>query len=119
MRIYRLVKLVIDRKISEDVIGTYFLWKYVKGSYELRYVGRSDGRLKKRLVAHMQAKAFSHFSFKATGSILEAYYTECKTWHDYRGRLCNKIHPDSPRNLPYFCPYCEVSKNFEAIGGGI
>jgi len=29
--------------------------------------------------------------------------------------LDNKIHPDAPRHLPYFCPFCLTHDNFSLI----
>jgi hypothetical protein len=109
---------MIDQKISKNKIGVYLLGKYSKGHFEIKYVGRSDNCLRSRLKNHTSNGEHTHFSVIFTNTIFESFRRECLEWHNRGACLCNQIHPDAPRNIPYVCPYCNTLSNFEIIAGG-
>lgn len=119
MRVYKLIKSVIGHKISRNSIGVYWLGRFSKGHFEITYIGRSDGCLKRRLLQHTELGKYGHFAFKITPTIFDAFRLECQEWHN-RACVYNLIHPDSPRNLPYICPYCLTQKEFgNLLHGGM
>jgi hypothetical protein len=111
MKTNKLSRSIIDHKVSSNTIGVYWLGKKKKGSFDIRYVGRSDSCVKTRLMQHIETDKFTHFSFKSTKTIYEAFRLECMEWHLRADHTYNKIHPDSPRHLPYVCPYCMAPAN--------
>jgi len=114
MKWNKLDKEVVLRLVSEKEIGAYCLGTFITGSHEVKYVGRSDNNLRNRLLNHAREGKYVYFAFWTTKTIIEAYYKECELFHNHNSAV-NKMHPDAPRNLPYFCPFCLTHKNFEQL----
>ncbi len=106
MKFFRLNKLNIDSQIGRKQTGVYFLG-HVKGEdFYIRYIGRSDGRLRERLLDHSDVAKYNFFSYHKTDRLLDAYRIECREWHNAVD-LDNEIHPKKPKNLSYKCAYCD------------
>ena len=102
----------IEKNVKPNIIGNYALG-YVNTNtnvFIVLYVGRSDSDLQGRLIQHIgEDERFKHFKFVIQTSILDAYYCECKNYHDFggeEGRLLNENHPARPANIARNCPYC-------------
>jgi len=99
-------KSTIQTNVKEGSIGNYWLFDETLG---IRYVGRSDTDLQKRLLDHVNERPYKSFKFSYATSPKEAYYKECEQYHEHNkfGRLMNKNHPDRPENMPHLCcPIC-------------
>lgn len=106
---YKYSQKVIDEVIPDGVIGNYALGSInpTNNVFVVRYVGRSDKDLKGR-IGHSLGK-YTHFKFSIAKSPSEAYYKECRNWHDFGEDklLDNDIHPDKPDGIKFiFCPVC-------------
>lgn len=101
----KLKKNIITSFVPKNATGAYSLGDKPENKFRLKYVGRSDTILRKRLLDHCKKRKYSHFSVEITDSILKAYKIECREWHNAVD-LDNKIHPRKPKNLNYKCPYC-------------
>jgi hypothetical protein len=106
MDFYELCESNVLRIIPKNATGTYLLANKKNGCIYVKYTGRSDTRLQKRLLDHVKVGKYSYFTFFITETILEAYKIECREWHNAVD-LDNKIHPRKPKNLNYKCPYCK------------
>jgi hypothetical protein len=101
----------IDAKVLPRRIGSYVLGKTrADGSFNVRYVGRSDAdlniELKKRLTLGYPA-----FKFQYVDSSKDAFIRESKNYHFVGGKavLDNERHPDRPdgmNNLKCPVPGC-------------
>lgn len=111
---YALTDEMIANHIADSFIGIYYLAVMQNESHTIKYVGRSDINLKRRLLQHAARGAYQFFSIEETETIFEAFQLECREWHRIEG-LDNKIHPDAPSRLPYVCPYCGAGTEFETI----
>ena len=91
-----------------DVPGAYAL-----GNNENRalYVGRSDRNLRAQLLAHFQPAGTGdgvpvhRFWYQPTISPLDAYFTECKWYHEF-APTHNAGHPARPLGALIGCPVC-------------
>ncbi len=92
--------------------ANYRIGKYMNGIYTVIYVGRVDCRtdrgLKDRMLEHLKEyTSCCYFEWNSASSILDAYKTECKNYHQWYQNLENKIHPRKPDSVSYtLCPYC-------------
>ena len=114
MDIHILERSSIIENIAHKKIGNYWLGDLTPdGSLFVRYVGRSDTCLRRRLQEHSIKGIYEAFVFRESETIKEAFDIECREWHMFKtlGQLDNSIHPDSPSRLPYKCPYCKVISN--------
>lgn len=96
----------IKESVKEGSIGNYWLFD---GTLGIRYVGRSDTDLQKRLLDHVNEPHYKSFKFSYADSPEEAYYKECKQYHEYEksGKLRNEKHPDCPDGMGHLrCPVC-------------
>nr|DAY36314.1 MAG TPA: RUBREDOXIN TRANSPORT, RUBREDOXIN, GUILLARDIA THETA [Caudoviricetes sp.] len=99
----------IDREITEKRVGNYALG-YIneKNQFIVRYVGRSDNDVKKRIKDHL-GKSYTHFKFEYAKSPKAAFEKECQNYHDFGESklLDNEIHPDLPdESKNWKCPVC-------------
>ena len=99
--------------VEEEKIGNYALgYKNNKGTFVVKYVGRSDTDLQRRLVEHISdGEKYQYFKFSYADDAVEAFEKECRNYHDFgeSRKLNNKRHPDRPdgqTNLT--CPYCDI-----------
>lgn len=107
--IYPFYEETIDELIPPDTIGNYILgYRVGKSEIQIRYVGRSDTDLNRRLHEHLE-DPYDAFMFNTQNTPEEAYIEECWNWHGCdgpQGRLENKIHPDKPEGCEATCPVC-------------
>ena len=98
----------IDQLVPQNMCGNYASGHLDGNTFYVEYVGRSDNDLHGR-ISHSLGE-YSHFMFSIADSPLEAYYKECRNWHDFGGesnRLDNSIHPAKPKDIKFaFCPIC-------------
>lgn len=94
----------IDVEVLKDKIGTYVLGHSKSNSFYPKYVGRSDddinGRLKDWVGKYQEFKLSYH------GTAKDAYYHECRVYHDFKSSLDNEVHPAKPSGSSYICPVC-------------
>lgn len=107
IEVYRLSKDIVNRFVPRKTVGVYRLGVKERHGFRVRYFGRSDTNLRKRLLKHADERRFTYFSFEETSTILEAFRQECREWHMMM-KTENVIHPDAPKSLPYRCIYCMV-----------
>lgn len=99
----------IDEKVYRTSPGGYLLGDLSPdGSLQVRYVGRSDTDLNRRLKDWAKRNEYGGFGFTYARSCLEAYVMECNNYHDYGGKekLDNDIHPAHPNAAFPRCPRC-------------
>jgi len=105
---YTLDESTINKFVEEERIGNYALGFSKDGSFYVKYVGRSDEDLNKRLKQHIG----KHFQFKFSYALSAktAFEKECHNYHDFGGnnQLENEIHPDRPKNTNWECPVCTI-----------
>jgi hypothetical protein len=90
--------------------GNYALGRVESDNrFYVYYIGRSDDDLSSRLQSHLGS--YPSFMYSAATSPSEAYYKECKNYHDFGGssKLANKIHPDKPDGTHLSCHICETA----------
>ena len=97
----------INNAVTKTSPGNYGLG-YVNDEdiFIVKYVGRADSDLNKRLQDHI-GEGYKSFKYSYATSPKAAFEKECKNYHDFK-RLDNKIHPDRPSNSKnWTCPYCD------------
>ena len=107
MKFFRLTEKKVKEMVPKNATGVYFLANKINDQFVLKYVGRSDTKLRHRLLQHAKTKKYRYFAFQITETLLEAYRIECREYHNAVD-LDNKIHPRKPKNLDYKCPYCNT-----------
>ncbi|MCY4002680.1 MAG: hypothetical protein OXF33_03100 [Rhodospirillales bacterium] len=97
----------VDLAVRRE-IGAYALSKSDEIFKEIRYVGRDDKNVHRRLGEHVAKGKYSHFMFTNVGTIKEGYELECRLYHDYNP-VDNNIHPAAPDGTNFRCPimFCE------------
>jgi hypothetical protein len=91
----------IDSKVLPRRIGSYVLGTVrMDGSFNVRYVGRSDIDLNVELKKRLASK-YPKFMFSYAGSSSDAFIKESQNYHHFGGkeRLDNKTHPDRPNGI--------------------
>jgi len=96
----------VDANVCKDTIGNYALgFVNEKGIFIVRYVGRSDTDLNRRIKDHL-GEPYKSFKFSYAGDEEDAFTKECENYHDFNCRD-NEIHPDKPDGRPRLkCPRC-------------
>ena len=105
---YPLNEESIDTNVNTKATGNYTLGVFEGTLFRVRYVGRSDTDLNRRLNEHL-GEPYTHFMRSYPSAAVYAYEKECLNFHDFGGseRLHNKIHPDKPEGYPHLkCPRC-------------
>ncbi len=113
---FRLTPDVIRKVVPEDKVGVYALGDVENGEFTIKYVGRSDSSLQKRLLTHNYLYRFSYFIFCCTDNEKEAFEMESRWWHICNNEhviLCNHIHPDAPSGVSISCPYCSAAREIK------
>lgn len=108
MKARPLDRKVIERLVAPRTVGFYRLGTVCNGTFERRYIGRSDTGLRRRLLEHAVDGRHTHFQAEPTETIYEAFRRECAAWHRANGELENVVHPAAPKFLGYTCPYCQL-----------
>ena len=91
----------IDAKVLPRRVGSYVLGTLrADGSFNVRYVGRSDTDLNVELKKRLTSK-YPKFMFSYAGSSEDAFAKESQNYHYFggKGRLDNETHPDRPNGL--------------------
>lgn len=103
---YNLDNETIDNQVKNNRIGNYALGYYdKKNTFIVKYVGRSDTDLNRRLKEHVRDKFDQPlFKYSYATTVEEAYKKECKNYHDFKGGLLNDEHPKLPKGKK--CLYC-------------
>lgn len=113
---FALDKGLIDCIVPDNVIGNYALGYVRNNIFFVKYIGRSDTDLKKRICDHIGEKDYyTHFKFIEQSSVKEAYILECKNFHEFHGlegELDNKVHPAKPEGIEAKCPYDVIDYYF-------
>lgn len=99
----------LDTKTIDDKVGTAlgaYALGYVnaEGAFVVKYAGRSDNDLNKRLkdwVGDYASFKYGHFK-----TVEAAFECECRIFHDFggTGSLDNDIHPARPKGTDHDCP---------------
>lgn len=85
----------------EDEPGVYLFYRTREGP--VRYVGRADTSLRRRIAG----RPYTYFRYKHADDEVEAYYWECRYFHQFRDTIENERHPRKPDG--YYdleCPIC-------------
>ena len=99
----------IDEHV-ESLMGAYVLgYTTDKGTFIVRYVGRSDSDLNARLKVYINGN-YQQFQYGHYGTAREAFLKECSLFHDFGGTdsLDNDIHPNRTDKSDWSCPRCNV-----------
>ncbi len=94
---YPLTNESIDKNVEKGRIGNYALGDVdQKNVFIVKYVGRSDVDLNKRLKDHVGS--YPQFKFSYAASAKEAYAKELRNYNDFGGSdtLDNEIEPAKP-----------------------
>jgi hypothetical protein len=106
---YPLTEEDIDSRVEERT-GNYALGVAGKNIMVVKYIGRSDTNLNKRLKEHIK-EGYKDFEYVYTSDPTSAYKKECQDYHVFTNNgfiLDNKNHPGKPKNAPLTlsCPVC-------------
>ena len=118
---YRFTPDVIRQIIPEGCIGVYALGDVANGQFTIKYVGRSDHSLRRRLLTHNLMYEFSYFIFTTVSTTQEGFELESRWWHDCKLAglpMENRIHPDAPSGQKMKCPYCDFANNIRRFLSG-
>lgn len=98
----------VDAEITEKKPGNYALGYKKNSKFIVKYVGRADSNLNKRIKDHLPKEDYKLFKYSYASSAKAAFEKECQNYHDFGGKekLDNKIHPDSPSGINRKCPVC-------------
>lgn len=110
---FSLILNVINQAITKVSPGTYVLGHTSGGSFIVKYVGRSDSDLNKRLQNWIGK--YNEFKCSYMSSPKAAFEKECMIYHDFEGptgKLDNDIHPQRPQDSDWQCPSCDTFKKF-------
>jgi len=107
---YELTTGKIDEVVTKTSAGNYALGYVSDSSFYVRYVGRSDDDVNRRLKAWVgKSTWYTHFKFSYATSPKAAFEKECENWHDFdAGSLDNEQHPERPDNTNWKCPRCDI-----------
>jgi hypothetical protein len=103
---------IIAQNVARKLIGNYWLGDFSSDeSFIVRYVGRSDTCLHRRLKEQAAKHKWEAFVFRPTNQksdpITEAFNIECREYHLLKP-VDNLMHPDKPSGLHQTCPYCNM-----------
>jgi len=103
----------INDNVMKKRLGNYVLGHEKNGSFTVKYVGRSDTDINRRLHEELNVYGrLTSFEFSYAKTVKEAYLKECKNYHEFgghKGKLINDHHPDLPDDCDddeLECPYC-------------
>lgn len=95
----------VDAAVTFAMPGTYALGHINQhDQFVVEYAGRADDDVNARLKDHVP-EPYQKFKFEYYASAKEAYFKECRIYHDFRPRD-NKIHPAAPKGSYLSCPVC-------------
>lgn len=105
---YELSNEKIDQNVIKTSAGNYALGHTKDSSFIVKYVGRSDDDLNKRLKDWVGD--YKQFKYSYATSPKAAFEKECRNYHDFgeNKKLDNEYHPDRPDGSTWKCPVCDV-----------
>jgi len=107
---HALITQTIDTVVIGIGAGAYALGRHTTaGTYYVDYVGRSDSDLNGRLKQWAAEAKYPHFKYGFLDSAQNAFYYECRLYHDFggpSGQLHNDVHPARPKGTSWKCPHC-------------
>ena len=105
---FELTNNKIDQEVTKTSAGNYALGHNEKNTFIVKYVGRSDDDLNKRLKDWVGD--FERFKYSYATSPKAAFEKECRNYHDFgeNKNLNNEYHPDRPDESTWKCPVCDV-----------
>lgn len=72
----------------------------------MRYVGRSDTSVKRRLLDHAREDDYDYFFVEHKKMPIDAFVRECNLYHRHVNTVENEAHPNRPRGYRGPCPRC-------------
>ena len=105
---YDLTNEEIDKQVTKKSPGNYALGYTKDGTFYVKYVGRSDTDLNKRLKDWVGK--YKKFKFSYATSPKAAFEKECHNYHDFgeSDKLDNDNHPQRPDGTNWKCPVCDI-----------
>jgi len=104
---YALNEVTIERVVDGVSPGAYALGTVGNGgSFYIKYIGRADADLKRRLLDHVGTESMFKYGFFR--SVEEAFKKECELYHNFSPPR-NKLHPAAPAGSKLVCPRCQPS----------
>lgn len=106
---YDLTNQKIDGVVTRTSPGNYALGYVSDSSFRVKYVGRSDDDLNRRLKSWVGERSeYKKFKYSYATSPKAAFEKECKNYHDFGGseELDNEQHPQCPYGTNWKCPVC-------------
>ncbi len=93
----------IDANVGRTSPGAYALGYVKDDSFYVKYVGRADNDVARRLGDHIEK--YERFKYESYESPKAAFEKECRLYHDYKP-ADNTIHPARPNGSGWRCPVC-------------
>jgi hypothetical protein len=108
---YQLNNENIDAEVTKTSPGNYALGYSKKSTFYVKYVGRSDTNLNKRLKNWVDE--YKEFKYSYASSPKSAFEKECSNFHEFgeADSLDNENHPQRPDNSNWKCPQCNLFNN--------
>jgi hypothetical protein len=104
---FPLTKMGVENAVKLTSAGAYALGHTeANGTFIVEYVGRADEDLAKRLQDHVP-EPYQQFKAKYFPSAEEAFYKECRLYHDFPNQN-NKVHPARSKGKNWSCPACTI-----------
>ena len=108
---FELSTSIVDSVITQTSPGNYALGFDRDSTFIVKYVGRSDNDVNKRVKDWVgENSSYKQFKFSYSDSPKAAFEKECKNYHDFggKGKLDNKEHPQRPAGSTWKCPVCTL-----------
>lgn len=97
----------INSALTRTSPGAYALGHLnAAGEFVVKYVGRDDVDVARRLADHARTPKYSCFKANYVSSPKAGFEWECQMYHDFPG-LDNVIHPARPTGATWRCPRCQ------------
>lgn len=103
-RSHRLTRNSVKKYARSGAKGVYQLRRSRTGP--VRYVGRSDTDVQRRLLEQVRQTDYSYFTVEHKGSSRRAWKREAHLYHYHRDDLDNDAHPTPPAGMS--CPKCSA-----------
>ncbi len=111
-RAYRIDNDLLRNLINPNKSGAYILGTIDDGSFQPKYVGRSDSCLLTRILNHNHREKVTHVEWEIWSSPKKSYDRECSLYHNLLEQesleIFNEIHPASPLGLGLNCKVCSI-----------
>ncbi|MBU0460320.1 MAG: hypothetical protein KJ771_05950 [Nanoarchaeota archaeon] len=101
---------IIRKEVKKNHPGVYTLGKFEKDEFYVKYVGRSETCLRRRLLEHAKKSVSKFFNFKQFSDKNSAIRNEMVDFFTYNG-LDNKIRPSLREGILPGIESCESELN--------